>query len=394
MIEAAQMAAVYSNAYVTLAASSSSDGSGGCRLGGPDEVHFGPVDLKFDEIDESGRTTHRAIRVFSKPVGHSVNALRQDPLVTRGWTLQERELSPKVAHYSKDTIRWECVSQRATLDYPWSDSLPFDGSLRTFDKNQLTWQSTSNWYTDDNVRKNGCVWFEVIERYTKRSLTRQSDVLPAISGIARHFCAKTGDKYHAGLLESHGVTGLIWSIQGEWNNEKNKSSRPEEYLAPSWSWASVKGSAVWYWTLKRTEDPEPVDHSFTPEILEISTVPASSDSFSHVKGGVVKMKGLLVLAAALWRDGDNLQQDQRSVLVMKPEQRLEMVGTIKFDVPSEAHQVIFCLACRRDSTHGWIDALGLVMTGRNQMEFKRVGLIRSKEKWWWDKASTVEITII
>ncbi|KAL4721798.1 hypothetical protein ACLX1H_011292 [Fusarium chlamydosporum] len=297
-----------------------------------------------------------------------------------------------MAHYSKDTIRWECVSQRATLEYPWGGSLPFDRALRTFDKNQLTWQSTGNWYTDVNVRKNSFVWFEVIERYTKRLLTKQSDVLPVISGITQHFCDKTGDKYHAALLESHGVIGLIWRTQ--WNDEKNKRSRAERYLAPSWSWASVKGSVMWNRPVNGAENPQPVDHSFTPEILAISTVLASSDPFGLIKGGGVKMKGLLVSAATLWRDGDNLQQYERSVLVIQPEQHLTMVGTIKLDAPSEAHRIIFCLACRRCRTYGWIDALGIVLPGRNQMEFKRVGLVRSKKKWWWDKAPTVEITIV
>ncbi|KAF5008125.1 hypothetical protein FDECE_5609, partial [Fusarium decemcellulare] len=135
--EAAQMAAVYSKAYVTLSASSSADGNGGCRVGDPLDAHFGPVDLTWDQVGESEKTKSRTIRVFSKPKGQAVNVLMQDPLVKRGWTLQERELSPRVAHYSTDTIRWECISNKATLEYPWKDTLPFNNALRAFDLGQL-----------------------------------------------------------------------------------------------------------------------------------------------------------------------------------------------------------------------------------------------------------------
>ncbi|KAF4466857.1 heterokaryon incompatibility [Fusarium albosuccineum] len=391
--EAAQMAAVYSNAYVTLSASSSAGGNGGCRVGDPLDAHFGPVDLIWDQVGESEDTKSRTIRVFSKSKGQAVNVLMQDPLVKRGWTLQERELSPRVSHYSADTIRWECISNKATLEYPWKDTLPFNNALRAFDLGQLRPQGVGDWYGSEDVRKNSFIWFEVIERYTKRSLTKQTDILPVVSGIARYFSAEIGDKYHAGLFQSHGVIGLIWSIQGEWKNEKNKSSRPEEHLAPSWSWASVKGSVLWYWTLKRVQ-AEPVDHAFTPEILEISTIPSGEDPFGILKSGRLRIKGLMMPAFAMWREEDNLALETRAVLAMPPGEQLTKVGTINFDVPQEACQVILCLACRRESEYGWIDALGLVPTGQGSKEFKRVGLIRSKEKFWLEKAPTVEITIV
>ncbi|KAJ4186743.1 hypothetical protein NW755_007475 [Fusarium falciforme] len=389
-VEAAQMAAVYSNAYVTVAASSSSDGTGGCRKGDASDSFFGPADLKWDEEDESGNRKTRTIRVFAKPEGHAVTSLSQDPLVSRGWTLQERELSPRVVHYSKDTIRWECACQKATLEFPWSDSLSFNNALRAFDQGQLQPQGTEGWYSDEAVRKNSFVWFEVVERYTKRSLTKQTDILPAVSGIARYFSKEIGDKYHAGLFESHGVIALIWRIAAK---SKDKRSRHSEYLAPTWSWASVKGPAEWWWTLKQHK-PEPVGHTFTPQILEMSTVPAGDDPFSILKGGTLRLKGLLVPVGAMWREQDRLEHDQRSIIAIQADGQMTKVGTITFDIPEEACQVLFCFACRRESQFGWIDALGLTQTGQGTLQFKRVGLVRSKEKSWWEKAVTAEISII
>src|SRR5579862_1975868 len=62
--EAAQMASVYSNAYCTVAASSSADGNGGCHLD-PDSQPYGPVTLDFNETDGSGDKAVQKVRIFS-----------------------------------------------------------------------------------------------------------------------------------------------------------------------------------------------------------------------------------------------------------------------------------------------------------------------------------------
>uniref|UniRef100_A0A0B7JMX6 Heterokaryon incompatibility domain-containing protein n=1 Tax=Bionectria ochroleuca TaxID=29856 RepID=A0A0B7JMX6_BIOOC len=394
--EASQMAAVYSNAYVTVAASGSSDGTGGCRLGDSKDVHVGPADLSWEETSDDqnrGTSSAKTIRVFGQPDIQTVNVLMQDPLIKRGWTLQERELSPRVAHYSKDSIRWECATLKATLEFPWEDKLPFNMALRAFDMGQIRQQDEkSTYYGDENVQKNALVWYEVVERYSKRSLTKQSDVLPAISGIARYFAKQTGDVYHAGLFASHGPMALTWKVQGEWKKEAGKSERPKDYLAPSWSWASVKGTVDWF---NKRDGSRPIDTVFTPEILELSTEPAGNDPFGMLVGGRLRMRGLFTPAAALWREGDNLQADERSIMVPGPD-GLRKVGNVIFDVPSEACQVVFCFACRREEEYGWIDALALVPSGEldASTQFKRVGLIRSKDKSWWENAHRIEINII
>ena len=95
--EASQMAAIYSNARVTLAASGSSDGTQGCRLGELSrEVSWPYVD--------SHLPGGLRFRTCSWAAGSS-DVVDSDPLQRRGWTLQERELSPRMAHFSRDGLR-------------------------------------------------------------------------------------------------------------------------------------------------------------------------------------------------------------------------------------------------------------------------------------------------
>ena len=77
-------------------------------------------------------------------------------------------------------------------------------------------------------------WQQILEDYTKREMTLESDKLPGIGGIASEIGTLTGDIYLAGLWGQHIMSDLMWLTKSkEW------LSRPEKWRAPSWSWASV-----------------------------------------------------------------------------------------------------------------------------------------------------------
>lgn len=71
-----------------------------------------------------------------------------------------------------------------------------------------------------------------MSEYTKRGLTKPSDKLPAISGLARQVPAIFNTKYCAGLWESGVRHDLDWVVSGP-------SEPLDTYRAPSWSWAAV-----------------------------------------------------------------------------------------------------------------------------------------------------------
>ena len=114
--EAAQLASVYSSAYCTVAASSSANGNEGCQVDRASKP-YGPVDLIFNESDKQGNLTVQRVRVYSMFGTPTSEVIQQDALTKRAWCFQERELSNRVLHYSKDTIRWECRSLQASLEF-------------------------------------------------------------------------------------------------------------------------------------------------------------------------------------------------------------------------------------------------------------------------------------
>ena len=79
-------------------------------------------------------------------------------------------------------------------------------------------------------------WYDLVEIYTARRLTRQSDRLRAIAGLAVTFKEVLQEDYEAGLWTHDLHYGLNWRLEGGALRDQDAKS-----LFPSWSWASSRG---------------------------------------------------------------------------------------------------------------------------------------------------------
>lgn len=80
-------------------------------------------------------------------------------------------------------------------------------------------------------------WSQVIRNYASTEITKHTDYLEALSGIAKSYAVTHGKTYIAGLWRDELPAALLWrSLAG--------SSRPPSYTSPSFSWASRKGPIV------------------------------------------------------------------------------------------------------------------------------------------------------
>lgn len=78
-------------------------------------------------------------------------------------------------------------------------------------------------------------WDELIEAFGQRSLSKATDKLPAMSGLAKVFEKRLGGpKSIASLWSSDLIRGLAWHCLD--------SQKPfAQYTGPSWSWAGFRG---------------------------------------------------------------------------------------------------------------------------------------------------------
>lgn len=252
--EAGRMQHVYGNSWLTVAATSNPD----CCSGILDSPHSEETGVRFasfhDCIEWSGVT--RQDQAFSWiAVPRDINECEDDkhengncrwPLLTRGWVLQERLLSPRILYFTAAGLLWSCKMLMASEnDVGGHCKEPGHLGISAMGGTVGEICGSVSWL-------NGDFWLDIIEEYSKLKLTDQDDRLPALSGLAQRAFGQmpAGTKYLAGLWSCWLLQCLLWyNVQGIYGKGRNASrgmvtecSRKLGQVhkgTPSWSWAAI-----------------------------------------------------------------------------------------------------------------------------------------------------------
>lgn len=89
------------------------------------------------------------------------------------------------------------------------------------------------------------LWYILIQDYSLRYLTKATDRLPALSGLANHFPEARGvnAQYVAGIWTDDLNNGLCWRRTLTAGIDPLVADA-EDYVAPSFSWASSQGPII------------------------------------------------------------------------------------------------------------------------------------------------------
>ncbi|PYI04108.1 HET-domain-containing protein [Aspergillus sclerotiicarbonarius CBS 121057] len=174
---------------------------------------------------------------------------------TRGWTLQERLLSPRKLYIGvTGMLGLGLLTCPARIDYGRDiEDIKRPRRHKSLDKLEIGTSGATE--TEISGQAHGKAklyqaWYKIVEDYTCRDLTISSDKLPALSGIARTHGLALGDQYIAGLWVQDLAMGLLWAPRYVMNpggdryfgeRERKPLTRPEKYRAPSWSWCANDG---------------------------------------------------------------------------------------------------------------------------------------------------------
>ncbi|KAL5371193.1 hypothetical protein DPSP01_014433 [Paraphaeosphaeria sporulosa] len=302
--EAVKMSHVYSNSSLNLAASDSPDGGTGLFFDErPDipnvwKVSFPPTGTapSSNMYWEQDHGRPDKAYIWNCITSGSRAVIEESPLAKRAWTLQERLLPPRTLYFGREQIAWEC---RVCTAY---ESLPdmFEEGIMGLSPENFAWvlEDDDPLEDTDNVK----LWSDIVEDYSKRSLTYGRDKLVAISGLARILAPVYGLGYVAGLWVKDLIRSLLWhrSIL-----EPSSANAPAAYRAPSWSWASVDGQVTFPKGFLTPLDGEKAigpDHPAWPhpaKILGMSSHAVTTypeDRFGEVTSGFI-----CVRAQALFR---------------------------------------------------------------------------------------------
>ena len=172
-------------------------------------------------------------------------------LSTRGWAAQERMLAPRIIHYTRQQMIWECSEELVSEAWgPHVLACQPQCRILSFKKSWLQESLTKAFVearrlpstrlcnaplaTYDEGPVSLKAWHECVCEYSRRRLTMPSDKLHAIAGVAS-LLNDSGELGHylAGIWSEHLVDHLAWSRRGI------LASTYKNYRAPSWSWASL-----------------------------------------------------------------------------------------------------------------------------------------------------------
>ncbi|CAK7226452.1 hypothetical protein SCUCBS95973_006204 [Sporothrix curviconia] len=330
--EAAQMCNVYQRSHVTIAAHRAS----ACQHGFLGTQAFGQEEYQaVFWTDKAGKTTKdpkTRKKMLLRSQHKRIHSLPTAPLGTRAWTLQEVVLPRRLLHFFEYEMAWEC---QTTHHCECGDTTGFEAphlpmlglALRATEADD---DGTANDGTGiDRSRLAKLNWMSLVEQYTKRSLTRLSDKLIAVDGLAHMVegaVASTAgtasapasspaggtpssrmpalsldntvirSAYVEGLFVADFAQQLMWGVS---QNSLLPSSSPPSVSspprptarraspllhAPSWSWASIDA---------------PVGYSMIYSDKAESLLSVRSFSPCAVVGGKAKVTGVRLSASVV-----------------------------------------------------------------------------------------------
>ena len=213
----------------------------------------------------------------------------EKPLWTRAWVFQETVLAPRTLNYDSNMLYWECHQLRAWETKP--GGLTGFKSVKTHMGEIKMLGERANAEPDSEFAREARIkWSKIVYSYTRGDLTWGKDKLVALSGIASRTQLYTGWRYLAGLWEPNILHHLFWYNKGHSPNKSTRlpGTRPRDYRAPSWSWASVDGDVDWYHPV--------VDYKRQAEVIEVHVdLVDPAYPFGEVSGGVLRIRGSLQL---------------------------------------------------------------------------------------------------
>jgi len=242
--ESERMGGIYMNAYITIAATSATDGTGGL-----DSIRPQRNWIKFpcDGSDEV-----KGYMWFSDASWTAQTDLLDAPLNTRGWVFQEKMLSRRIIHYTASQVYWQCRQRFAGEEHdPASESsitamepAKFWYSVNKVPHVGMTPTERTNEISDINHSFSFySYWRDLIHHYCTRKFTKKSDRLVALLGIIRLIEERTGLRCVDGHWDDGSwkfVQELLWHPEEQITLTKLDNGS-QSRLCSSWSWASLEG---------------------------------------------------------------------------------------------------------------------------------------------------------
>jgi hypothetical protein len=303
---------IYQKSFLNVSATASLDGDQGLfRTRFPeylweDEINLNPVGTNSIGADRRVEANEdRLTRCTIIDVSFWDDLVEQAPVNRRAWVLQERIMCPRVLHFCKDQIAWECAEFQRAEGHPeglptWRKKL---GEI--VDEGLFKGLSMEDGLRLRRIRLKGCpdpdthipnlyvyeLWKRIVEAYSKMKLTVSRDKLIALSGIAKRFSEDTQCRYIAGMWLNYLESQLLWQVEDLFKDGmfENQSKR-DPSRAPSFSWASLDTPHGLTYGEATDYEPHPDKELFFRVVKHNIVLADDKNEFGLIKEGQLWLK--------------------------------------------------------------------------------------------------------
>lgn len=354
------MGDIYKHSFLTIAARAARNSDEGCFFTRNQDVTTCKVEYKHQAISAAGT-------IYFLDPAFRLERLKDMPLDSRGWVLQEKLLSPRILYYGAQQMYWECRQASLRQDGKFYGT-QHDGLTPAKFKDMLDvfapFQSIFRGFYGPAVPDWGekrrelaarmAQWYNLVEEYSLRQLSFDSDKLAAIAGIAKEYARLTASSYVAGLWREDILVGLLWY--------RKASDLPISNTLPSWSWARF-GGQISFWATTSAGLRVP-DDSCEFVGLSFRQRDDALGNYGEVDDARIEIRGRILPVRCRTMDSPLPYEPPRSYLFDQDEAQ---VGEARLDTPdfvSPADELYVLL----------------VYAGGGDRRQRPVGLLLSREK--------------
>lgn len=151
------------------------------------------------------------------------------PVNRRGWVLQESFLSPRIQHFGKHQLFWECREHQACEAFP--DGFPRGMNGARNMQKSIVFRKEQTHKVPDSREAGRRAWRHLLQLYSGCALTDPDGRLTAVPGVAAQVQRALNDDYFADLWKPLLIDGLSWHHDSACVEKK----RPGRMRAASWS---------------------------------------------------------------------------------------------------------------------------------------------------------------
>ena len=345
--EAACMGHVYENSICNIAATGASNSDEGC-FRARDISMVQPCTIKSTWSNQMNKSWEIMDEYFW------ARHIEQAPLNSRGWVVQERWLSPRILHYGRHQILWECSELSACETYEGGLAEQLQNRESEF-KLAIRVHHT---IPSDTVHYDS--WNRIVELYSDAKLTKPRDKLIALSGIAQRMQNLLGDQYLAGLWRRHLPSQLLWCLS---ERVVKPPTRSKPYRAPSWSWASMDvGVGV----------PMPNDNTLLITVISVGVTPVTSDATGQIRDGFIRVKGKIFPALCL---SPSYPSEAAEIQLLGKDRKLDITAHLDTWCQDLGHFRVYCLPILLSpvSDGEWLLCLVLQAATQGNGTYERIG---------------------